>query len=412
MVIISAPWVVPVDRSVIRNGSVVVADGRIVDVGMRDDILKTYPEYPEKTYTCLLMPGLINAHMHLELSHLQNNLQSSPDQNFTDWIDALIKQRATNNHSREKIVEVFTLALWEQYSLGVVLIGDIGNEYYEELQFDGKGLEPKILRMLEYLGPNREACRISLEKLNQLDEKTAVTGHAPYSTGPDLLQEIKKRCKRLQHVFSIHTAESLEELEFLRSGTGCFRRFLENKKSWDGVFPFSECGFQGTIQYFDQLGLLDESTLLVHCVHVSKDELKLIKNRGAQICLCPGSNRFLKVGYAPVEQMVALGLLPALGSDSPASNNAIDIWREMQLLAKNYSNLEHSTILAMATIGGAKALGYDADFGSLAVGKKAKFIHVSSAALRDCCDGKKLIQELVSGGKPTEVSWVSTTAHE
>ncbi len=295
--------------------------------------------------------------------------------------------------------------------VGVVLIGDVGNEYYEELMLDGIGLEPKILRMLEYLGPNREACRIALERLNQLDEQTAVTGHAPYSTAPELLQEIKKRCNRLQHIFSIHAAESQGELEFLRSGTGCFRDFLENKKSWDGVFSFSECGFQGTIQYLDQLGLLDELTLLVHCIHVSEDELQLIKKRGAHICLCPGSNRFLKVGSAPVEQMVALGLLPALGSDSPASNKAINIWREMQLLEKNYSNLEHSAILAMATIGGAKALGYDADFGSLAIGKKANFLHVSSASLQSCSDGKQLIQELVSGGEPTEVLWVSTS-HE
>lgn len=411
MVIISAPWVVPVDVSVIRDGSIVVVDGRIVDIGKRDDIVQKYPQSQEKFYPCVLMPGLINAHMHLELSHLQNNIEPLPDQNFTEWIDALITQRVATQYSREKIVETFTVALRDQYHSGIVLIGDIGNEYYDELYHLGDDSLPNILRMLEYLGPNRVACRKALDNLIQLDDQTAVTGHAPYSTAPGLLLEIKKRCNRLHHIFSIHTAESREELEFLRFGTGCFRDFLEKKNSWDGVFSFSEYGFPGTIEYLDHLGLLDEMTLLVHCVHVSEDELQLIKKRGAQVCLCPGSNLFLGVGLAPVEQMVALGLLPALGSDSPASNSAIDIWREMQLLAKNYSNLERPTILAMATIGGANALRHNVDYGSLAVGKKADFINVSSVSLESCSDEIQLIEELVSGGKPTEISWVSTV-HE
>ncbi len=411
MVILSAPWVVPVDMSVIREGSIVVADGRIVDIGRRIAILQKYPQVPETSYSCVLMPGLVNAHMHLELSHLQHNSEPLPDQNFTDWIDALIAKRVADQSCREKIVETFTMSLHEQYSSGVVLIGDIGNEYYDELHFAGGEFQPNVLRMLEYLGPNREGSRLAQESLLQLDERISVTGHAPYSTAPELLLAIKKRCNRLQHLFSIHTAESGDEREFLQAGTGCFRDFLEKKNSWDGVFHFPESGFPGTIEYFDHLGLLDDKTLLVHCVHVSENELQLIKERGARICLCPGSNQFIGVGLAPVEQMIALGLLPALGTDSPASNHAIDIWREMQLLVNHYSTLEYSTVLAMATIGGAKALRYDADFGSLSVGKKAQFIHVSSASLKRCGDKEQLVEELVSGGKPTEIEWMSTV-HE
>ena len=99
-------------------------------------------------------------------------------------------------------------------------------------------------------------------------------------------------------------------------------------------FLFLNPGFPGTIEYFDHLGILDDKTLLVHCVHVSDNELQLIKKRGSRICLCPGSNEFLGVGLAPVEKMVDLGLLPALGTDSPASNMTIDMWREMQMLTE------------------------------------------------------------------------------
>jgi cytosine/adenosine deaminase-related metal-dependent hydrolase len=408
MLIISAPWVVPVDTPVIRDGSIVVADGRIVDFGKRADIVVKYSQYLEKFYPCVLMPGLVNAHMHLELSHLQNTIELLPGQNFIRWIDALIELKLSGKWCREKIIETFQITLHDQYNSGVVLIGDIGNEYYDELHHpEGELQQPQIVRMLEYLGPNRGACRTALENLARLDDRISVTGHAPYSTAPDLLLEIKKRCNRLQHIFSIHTGESHDEREFLQAGTGSFRDFLERKNSWDGLFSFSESGFAGTIDYFDRLGVLDEKTLLVHCVHISKDELQLIKERGTQICLCPGSNQFLGVGSAPVEQMIALGLLPALGSDSPASNYTIDMWREMQILANSHVNLNCSTILAMATLGGAKVLQHDSSLGSLAVGKKAKFIHVSSAALKGCSDGEQLVKELVSGGKPTEITWVS-----
>lgn len=406
MVIFSAPWIVPIDTPVIGDGGIAVADGRIYDIGKRVDIVGKYPQAQEISYPCVLMPSLVNAHMHLELSHLQNILEPSPGQRFTDWIDALIALRVANECPREEIVETFTAALHDQHNSGVVLIGDIGNEYYEELH-EGEGdSHPRVSRMLEYLGPNREACRLALEKLTQLDDQISVTGHAPYSTAPELLVAIKKRSNRLQQVFSIHTCESRDECEFLRTGTGSFRGFLEKKNSWDGVFPFAQSGFPGTIEYFDHLGLLDDKTLLVHCVHVSKKELQLIKERGTQICLCPGSNQFLDVGPAPVEQMVALGLLPALGSDSPASNQVIDIWREMQLLLKSHSSLDPLTVLAMATIGGAKALRQDGEFGCLSVGKKAQFIHVSSVSLRSCSGVNQLIRELVSGGKPTDIEWV------
>lgn len=408
MVIISAPWVVPVAAPVIRNGSIVVADGRIVDIGGRVDITGKYSQFQEKNYSCVLMPGLVNAHMHLELSHLAMSLPAPSTKNFTEWIDALIVQRANKKDCREEIVAAFTAALLEQHNAGVALIGDIGNEYYEALHCPSGNLQPRVVRMLEYLAPNRDACRTAIQNLMQLDDERAATGHAPYSTAPELLIKIKRRCNRLHHIFSVHACECAEEREFLQAGTGSFRDFLDQKNSWDGTFPFSETGFSGTIPYFAHLGLLDDKTLLVHCVHIADQELQLIKQAGARVCLCPGSNQFLGNGQAPVEQMVALGLLPALGSDSAASNQSLDIWREMQILAKDYANLAPADVLAMATMGGAAALLHETDFGCLAVGQKAKFIHVSSAALLSCKDSSQLVDVLVLSGKPAEIEWVST----
>jgi cytosine/adenosine deaminase-related metal-dependent hydrolase len=407
MHIFSAPWIVPVEGPVIRHGSIVVADGRIVALDKREDIVRIYSHFPETRYNCVFMPGLVNAHMHLELSHLQPRSCLQPEEKFTDWINTLIERRLEEKKCPERIVASFRTALLDQYRLGVVLLGDIGNEYFDELHSQEEVLRPHVIRMLEFLGPNHDVCRTVLENLACLDERISATGHAPYSTAPELLVEIKKRCNRLGHVFSIHTAESVDEREFVRSGGGSFHDFLKMRNSWDGVFSIFSSGFSGTIEYFDHLGILDEKTLLVHCVHVSDREIRLIKERGSDVCLCPGSNQFLGVGFAPVEQMVAIGLLPALGTDSSASNETIDIWREMAILGRCHPGLEAVTILTMATLGGARVLGCGADYGGLAIGKRAEFLHVSSNALQRCRDGRQLVKELVSGGIPAEISWVS-----
>lgn len=408
MEITAAPWVVPGDRPVIKEGAVVIDRDKIIDVGTQVEIGSKYPNLQENRYSSVLMPGLVNSHMHLELSHLQGISAQQADQNITDWIADILRKRAACNDLRQDIVDKFQTILEDLYRSGVVLIGDIGNDYFSELHGKPVALQPHVLRMLEFLGPNLESCQTALEKIKTLDESIIATGHAPYSTGPELLSQIKKRCNRLNHLFSIHAAESVNELEFLQTGRGCFRSFLEKRNSWDGMFTFDKKGFSGAIEYFDHLAILDDRTLLVHCVHVSDGEIMLIRDRGAHVCLCPGSNRFLGVGLPPVERMVELGLLPGLGTDSLASNSSIDIWQEMQVMAEMYPHLEYSIILAIGTLGGAGALGHKTKLGSLAVGKDANFIHVSSDLLLRCTDAGALVKELVTGGRPTKIEWVQS----
>ncbi len=408
MEIISARWIIPVAIPAIDDGSLVVADGRIVDIGRRPDILNKYQGIAECRYDSVLMPGLVNAHMHLELSHVQDIVRPPADNRFTDWISELLKKRQEATEDRSLVVGAITAALSDQYASGVALVADIGNEFFPELSGERADGWPELLRMLEFLAPNRQALLTAKEKIANLPDCQPICVHAPYSSGPDLLVFAKERCRHLGHLFSVHAAESAAELEFLRSGTGCFRDFLEQRKSWDGTFSFAEQGFEGTIFYFDHLGVLDETTLLVHAVHVSQLEVLLVAERGAHICLCPGSNRFLGVGRAPVEQMLVAGIIPALGTDSPASNSTIDLWHEMQLLAAEHSQVTHESILAMATLGGAQAFRRADDYGSLTPGRMSQILRVSSPALTRCNDMRRIVQELVTGGRPSEISWIST----
>ncbi len=408
MEIYSSDWVIPISQPVIGDGSVVVDCGIIIDIGRRSDIVIKYQGVEERRFDSVLMPGLVNGHMHLELSHLCDISPLPAGSTFTNWIAELITKRQNATTDRSQVISAFTAVLCDQYASGVALVADIGNDFFPELTEQRSDVWPEVLRLLECLGPTHPAILAVQEKIANLAEQYTACVHAAYSTGPDLFVNIKRRCRQLGHIFSVHTAESEAELEFLSSGTGCFRHFLEQRKSWDGTFGFAEKGFSGTIFYFDHLGILDEKTLLVHAVHVSQQELLLVAKRGAYICLCPGSNSFLGVGKAPVEQMLAAGIMPALGTDSPASNGTIDLWCEMQLLAAEHPSVAHESILAMATLGGARALHRAEDFGSLAPGRRMQFLHVSSPALSRCITMNQVLEELVTGGRPPEISWIST----
>jgi cytosine/adenosine deaminase-related metal-dependent hydrolase len=408
MEILSAEWIIPVATPVLSDGSVVIGNGRIVEVGRRADILVKYPLINERRYDCVLMPGLVNAHMHLELSHLGDIIPPQANSKFTDWISQLLLKRQNETANRCQVVDVFSKLLFDQYTAGVALVADIGNEFFPELSDQCRDGWPEIIRMIEYLGPNYQAVQAAKEKIANLASRYRVSVHAPYSTGPELFVFAKKRCRQFGHLFSVHTAESADELEFLRTGTGCFRDFLEKRNSWDGTFPFAEQSFAGTVFYFDHLDILDENTILVHAIHLSDMELHLVAERGAHICLCPGSNRFLGVGRAPVERILAAGILPALGTDSSVSNETIDLWHEMQLLADEHPSVSCESILAMATLGGAQALHRVADYGSLTPGKRSEILHVSSPALTRCNDVHQVVHEIVTGRKTAERSWVAT----
>ena len=160
------------------------------------------------------------------------------------------------------------------------------------------------------------------------------------------------------------------------------------------------------VGYLENLGILDDNTLCVHCVHLGDREIQLLAGTGTHVCLCPGSNRFLGVGTAPLEKILAAGILPALGTDSIASNPVLDLWQEMSILAEEHQSVDSATILAMATLGGAKALHRETDFGALAPGCRARFLHVEGREYEKAEGADQLLQRLTSCGRPESISWV------
>ena len=137
---------------------------------------------------------------------------------------------------------------------------------------------------------------------------------------------------------------------------------------------------------------------------LSEAEIELLAATQTKLCLCPGSNRFLGVGKAPVKHYLEHGILPALGTDSLASNPEVSIWREMQLLSEDHPEIDHHAILAMATQGGALALGVANDYGTLSPGKKADILAVQLPSIP--WTTKKILAYLVQTGsriRPTRI---------
>lgn len=400
-----APWVLPIAHASISDGGVAVQSGRITTVGRFSEIVRCLPgaavvDHPDS----VLLPALINAHTHLELSYLAHLSQQPPPATFTGWIENMLDARAKSGLNDEAVQEAACSSLVDQQNDGVTAIGDISNTgLTRNLSSDFLG---NLLCFKEYLGLRASGVEQSLQSLQTEADHHFCSAHAPYSTHADLLRALKKRALLAGHIFPIHVAEPHAESDMMSRGRGELVDFLKRRGFWDDSFQPTGIDNSGSVQYLHQLGLLDDKTLCVHSIHVSEAEIELLVKAGSKVCLCPGSNNYLGVGKAPLKKYLQAGMLPSLGTDSLASNPEISMWREMQLLADDHPNVDPANILVMATAGGAEALDLESEIGTLEPGKKARFLKVS---LPDTVNNITALYEyLVTTGSSMHPQWITS----
>ncbi len=382
-----ASLVIQGGASPLADGAVLTENGSIVAVGPYEELQGEGALVDHGV--AILAPALINCHAHLELSHLEPAKNPGSFTDMTMWIRDLLARRQVMpfDLSRARIV------LEEFVQQGVACIVDIGN-LKDSAAINQRG-NIDVYFLLEQLGLSLHGTRVGLAYLR--DAEIACTAHAPYSTSRVLLAEIKKKARENQSLFSIHVAESEDELQFLLNGGGAFRRFVEERGLWDGSYQAPGCG---AVHYLDDIGVLDGQTMCVHCVHVSLEEIELLAKRRAHVCLCPGSNRYLGVGSAPVVKMLEAGLLPCLGTDSAASNPVLSMWEEMKTLREDHPSLSPQTVFLMATTAGARALGAT-EYGELSRGKTSRFLVVEG----DGATRENVFDYLTSKGQDISVQW-------
>lgn len=389
MKIFSADWILPITRDPIARGAVVVDDhGLIAFVDAMESVRLKFPGVPITHFeNTVILPGLVNAHTHLELSMMRGVL--SGNQKFPEWAYGAITRRF--EFTPDQIVAACRDAVNGLLETGTIGVGDIANHSavsWEILLNSGLfGVQfhevtgfPSVMAASRFRAFADRVENVVGSRMSQ-----SLGPHAPYSVSPELFRLIAVYCREHGLRTTVHLAESEDEVTFIRQGAGGFRDLLARLDRWDsGWTP------PGTtpVRYLDDLGFLSEDTLVVHAVHVNDEDIRILRDRRVSVCTCPRSNARIDVGgVAPVEAMLAAGINMCVGTDSLASNDDLNLWNEMTDLKSKHPSLSSSTILKMATFGGAKALGLDRRIGSLDTGMEAAMIGVSSAtAIREPAD--------------------------
>jgi cytosine/adenosine deaminase-related metal-dependent hydrolase len=306
------------------------------------------------------MPATVNGHTHLDLTPLAGKMAKHPG--FLSWVKEVIclKDQLTPPEIRKGLCDGVSMAR----KGGTVLVGDHRSIPFGNPDRDGP---PVIYLLREYLGSRGVA-----PEWGAIDDSFfSLAAHAPHTTAPRLIRSLKDATGSWGRVFSIHVAESEEEAAFIQTGCGPWGALLSDR----GV-DFSDWGLPAPspLRYLDALGVLDHRTLAVHLVQAGSDDLDLIARRGTHVCVCPRSNHRLLGKLPDVPAMLKRSIRPALGTDSLASVDSLNVFHEMWFLWRGFPSLRPEDILAMGTINGAEALGMSEHFGTLEKGKAAAFL--------------------------------------
>ncbi len=376
-----AGWLVIDSRTVIENGYIQVESGVIKSIGSGT---------PSHTGTLIdhgsgvLMPALVNVHTHLELSAFKDKIDF--EHGFREWVRQLISLR--DQMSSEDLLAGVRSAVRKMLFSGTGMVGEIsttGLTCNTFLQCNLKGIW-----FHEKLGNCEEE---SLERaLGQHPSKglakCSLAGHAPHTTSPGLLARLRRVTRSRQLPFSIHVAESRDESEFLKTGKGAWAEFLMER----GI-DFSTWGLpvSSSVQYLSRLGVLGPTTIAVHVIRADRRDIEILRDSGTPVCLCLRSNRNLHDRHPDVTAVVQSGIRPCLGTDSLASTGSMSMFDEMAFVADCFPDLSLEQIFSMATVNGARALGFEHQSGTLTPGKTGPIIYVPVKA----ASGSMLMEKIV-----------------
>ncbi|HRI02605.1 MAG TPA: amidohydrolase family protein [Pyrinomonadaceae bacterium] len=386
MQIHAAEYVLLISSEPILGGAVAIDRDKIVGVGTRDDIVSQFPSAGLTDHgNAAILPGFVNCHSHLEITSMRGALDDV-EHDFSAWLLKLNGLRA--ELSDEDIVAAAVAGATEGARAGVTCFGDIGRMGHAGLHaLKTVGLRGIVFQETEFSPDNRTAEEDFLKLATKFEElkseetdlvKVGLSPHAPYTVSSQLFELLAQYAILNRVPLTIHAAESADEHELLSQGTGFFEGIYEK---FGVEWQSPHCT---PIEYLERLGVLSTQPLLAHCVKVSTSDIAKIAANGAKIAHCPKSNAKFGHGYAPFEQFLDAGIAMGLGSDSVASNNVCDMLEESRFAALIARNREGSTrfipakeMLETATLGGAKALGLDAEIGSLETGKQADIAVIS-----------------------------------
>ena len=361
---LKARFVFPVSDVPIPNGLVTIEGERIVSVGC-----DTRADQVRDLGNVAIIPGLINAHTHLEFSDLTEPL-GEPGMGFTNWIGQVIRFRQTVAGTFRQPVED---GLRQCAALGTTALGEIAQPGWPKEAFDSAGLTAVVFQ--ELIAPTTDRVGPALELARRHLATTAgcwhpgLSPHAPYSVRPELLRQSIGLSSARRIPIAFHLAESRQEMELLHSGAGPFRELLDRLDAWD-----PDC-FPPGGRPLDYLRLLADAhrSLIIHGNYLDQQEIRFLAEHADRMAVvyCPRTHAYFRHDRYPLEEMLAAGVTVALGTDSRASSGDLSMLAEVRQVAAEYPKIAPHTPLKLATLSAAEALGLDRQTGSLEVGKYA-----------------------------------------
>ncbi|MER2517250.1 MAG: TRZ/ATZ family hydrolase [Candidatus Accumulibacter phosphatis] len=369
--LIEARWIVPVDPAgvVLENHAVVVDNGRILAVLPQDEAASRFSAKSHKRLEQhVLIPGLVNLHTHAAMSLLRGLADDLP---LKEWLQHHIWPAEAEHVSEQFVYDGTLLACAEMLRGGITCFNDM---YF----FPGAAADAALASGMraaiglitvdfpssyatdadDYLA---KGLAIRDQRLEQPLLSFCLAPHAPYTVSDAGFAKVLTLAEQIELPIHLHLHETGQEIE------ESVQRF--------GVRP---------IERIRRLGLLSPALIAVHGVHLEAHEIDLLAQHGCSLAHCPSSNLKLASGIAPISELVAKGINIGLGTDGAASNNRLDLFQEMRLaalLAKQQSGradaLNAHQVLHMATLAGARALGLEAQIGSITPGKAADLCAVA-----------------------------------
>ena len=392
--LIRAGHLATMDGPLILEGAIVFEQARILDAGSAPSLLVAHPDAQViDARPALILPGLVNAHVHLELSAIAQLRGLS----FVEWILELRHRASYTNDWERAVREATSEGIRQCIRYGVTAVGDItlnpqaSRPVLSDSQLRGVSFG-EVLGMAGRSGQMADRIAAAIDQTHDREDfRAGIEPHAPYSLDLRGYVECLQTARELGLPLSTHLAETPDEAAFLKDHSGPFRRLWDELGGWkDDV---SRSG-GGPIRTMARLGLLDYPTVLAHVNYVDDEELELLAGSTASVVYCPRTHANFKHPPHRFVEMLAKGINVAVGSDSTVSSGDLNIMEDLRLIHEQRPELEPMKLLELATTRGAKALGMDDRIGRLAPGYRADF-----------CIFERIHEDLLSLDEPEEV-WI------
>ncbi|MDH5418859.1 MAG: amidohydrolase [Candidatus Bathyarchaeota archaeon] len=394
-------------KGIVRDGVIVVENSRIVDVGKGSDLRRKYSGYEKiNAKGKLVIPGLVNTHQHAAMSLLRGYADDCP---LKEWLEKWIWPLEKHVTGRDIYVGALLTAV-ESIMGGTTTVNTMyhyiegGNEAQAFAEAGLRGVVGHVCfswRKNEDKKALRNLAKDWHRKKSRLI-RVSVDPHAAYTVDPEYMKELREIGNELNEKYGssdspimwhMHVAETLDEPEKIQQ-----------------AFNVPVKG--GVVEYLDSLGVLGNEVIAIHCVALTQRDIKILKKRGVKVSHNPISNLKLASGISPVPSLINAGVIVALGTDSPCSNNNADMFGVMKTAAllhkgihKDPTLMPAEQVLRMATIEGAKALLWDKRIGSIEIGKNADLVIVDFKKPH-LCPLFNEISHLVYSAGPSDVDTV------